>query len=107
MPIAVLCPGCSSRITAPDAAAGKTVKCPKCKAPMVIPTPEPDPGFDVVEEPAPPPKKPAAPPKPAPTKPAAAKPRPVVVAEDEDEPEEKPRKKGKPAGGTPPDPNTP
>ena len=56
MPIAVVCPSCDSRLNAPDAAAGKTVKCPKCKAPMVIPTPEADPGFEAVDDPAPAPK---------------------------------------------------
>lgn len=50
MPIAVICPGCNSRLNAPDAAAGKTVKCPKCKAAMVIPETEANPGFETVEE---------------------------------------------------------
>ena len=41
MSIAAICPSCSSRLTAPDEAAGKRVKCPKCKVAMTIPTPEP------------------------------------------------------------------
>ena len=53
MPIAVLCPSCNARLNAPDASAGKTVKCPKCQAAIVLPVPqvEPEP------EPAPAPKK--------------------------------------------------
>ncbi len=58
MPIAVICPSCDARLNAPDAAAGKTVKCPKCKASMTIPTPdaESDAGFETVDEPVPPKK---------------------------------------------------
>lgn len=53
MPIAVLCPGCNSRLNAPDTAAGKTVKCPKCKEAMVIPAAAAaaDDEFEVVDEP--------------------------------------------------------
>ena len=40
MSIAVLCPGCNARLGVGDEAAGKTVKCPKCQTPMVIPAPE-------------------------------------------------------------------
>lgn len=36
MPIPVLCPGCNSRLKAPDAVVGKTVKCPKCQADMIV-----------------------------------------------------------------------
>lgn len=77
MPIAVVCPSCDSRLNAPEAAAGKTVKCPKCKAPMVIPTPEADPGFEAVDDPAPAPKL------------AAVK--TDVMLDDDEEVEEKPR----------------
>lgn len=59
MPIAVLCPGCNSRLNAPDTAAGKTVKCPKCQAAMVIPAPDAEPEV----EDTPPPKRSAAPPR--------------------------------------------
>lgn len=60
MPIPVLCPGCSARLNAPDAAAGKNVKCPKCGTLMTIPAAD---DFEVVDDaPKPPAKKPAAPP---------------------------------------------
>lgn len=39
MPIEIACPGCQKRMRAPDAAAGKHVKCPACQAPIVVPTP--------------------------------------------------------------------
>lgn len=62
MPIVVLCPDCSARLTAPDSAAGKNVKCPKCQTLMTLPAapppePEPEPEFEVVEPPPPPPRK--------------------------------------------------
>ena len=88
MPIAVLCPGCNSRLNAPDAAAGKTVKCPKCQTPMVLPAPEPAASdFEVVDEPA-------APKKPAPKSATAKKPaaRTDVQVDDDDE-DDRPRKK--------------
>ena len=37
MPIRVACPSCSAPLSAPDAAAGRTVKCPKCQTPMALP----------------------------------------------------------------------
>lgn len=40
MPIAITCTSCGSRINAPDAAAGKKAKCPKCKAVVSIPSNE-------------------------------------------------------------------
>ncbi len=46
MPIPVLCDNCQTRLNAPDAAAGKKVKCPKCQAVMAVPAaaaPEPPP----------------------------------------------------------------
>ncbi|MEJ5277537.1 MAG: DUF4352 domain-containing protein [Thermogemmata sp.] len=55
MPIVVACPSCGARLKAPDAAAGKTVKCPKCGASMVIPPPPPPPptqaGYEVIAPP--------------------------------------------------------
>ena len=39
MPIRIACPECSAALAAPDAAAGTVVKCPKCRAPMEVPTP--------------------------------------------------------------------
>lgn len=41
MPIKVACPICSSAFKAPDNAAGKTAKCPKCGGPIEIPFPQP------------------------------------------------------------------
>lgn len=106
MPIPVACPGCAVRLNAPDAAAGKRVKCPKCQTPISVPAPEPDPQFEVVdEEPAPKPK-----PTPKPTAKAKAvaqvddeedelKPKKTaakaVVEPEEDEDEPKPKKKAK------------
>lgn len=65
MPV-VACPNCSTRMTAPDSAAGKKVRCPKCQAAVPIPAGD---EFEVVDEPAPPPKP--------------AKKKPVVVEDDE------------------------
>lgn len=52
MPISVLCPECDAPVNAPDSAAGKRAKCPKCGGVMILPggeeeAPPPD------EEPAP------------------------------------------------------
>ena len=89
MPIPVVCPGCSAKLNAPDAAAGKKLKCPKCAGVIAVPSADAD--FEVVEdEPAPPPKKPA--PAPAPAKPIA-KPSVRAVVEEDDEDDEKPKKK--------------
>jgi hypothetical protein len=74
MPISVLCPSCDAPVNAPDSAAGKRAKCPKCQEVMILPGGAAE-EFEVVDEPAP--KK---------------KPR-VVVEEDEDE--DRPRKKSK------------
>jgi len=61
MPITVLCSGCSAKLAAPDRAAGKNVKCPKCQTLIAIPAqtpqPEAEPKFEVIE----PPERPAAP----------------------------------------------
>ncbi|MBY0456844.1 MAG: zinc-ribbon domain-containing protein, partial [Gemmataceae bacterium] len=63
MPIPVQCRECSARLNAPDAAAGKKVKCPKCGSPLTVPAAEPEPEFeevdepDAADEPAPKPKK--------------------------------------------------
>jgi DNA-directed RNA polymerase subunit RPC12/RpoP len=82
MPISVLCGACSAKLNAPDAAAGKKVKCPKCGSPLVIPVPSND--FEVVEdEPAP---KPTT---------AKAKPKPVLLEEDDEDNAPPPKKAGK------------
>jgi hypothetical protein len=117
MPIAVVCPGCNARLNAPDAAAGKTVKCPKCKEPLVIPSPEADAGFETVDEPAAPSKKPPTPVKVPAVKTDVTvddgeeedvKPRAKKMRDDDedDEGEDRRRKKGKgkkkaKAGGSP------
>jgi hypothetical protein len=40
MPISVACPVCEVRLKAPDAAAGQTLTCPSCKAPVDVPRPK-------------------------------------------------------------------
>jgi hypothetical protein len=120
MSIPVVCPECSAKLNAPDSAAGKKVKCPKCQTAMVVPTPLPEePAFEVVDEPA---KKPAAAAKPvvkakvkAEIEDDGEKPRKKRVSaeieddekprkkrqdeSDEDEEDDRPRKKKKPAAG--------
>lgn len=81
MPLAVQCPSCSTKLNAPDAAAGKRVKCPKCATP--VPVPAADDGFEVVED-APPPKKATS------GEVRKARPR------DEDDEGDRPRRKKKP-----------
>ncbi len=88
MAISVACPECRAKLNAPDVAAGKRVKCPKCQALVAVPAAE-SPAFEVIDEPA------------APATPSTPKKRlrPQVVAADDDE-EEAPsrrRKKGKDA----------
>ena len=39
MPIATACPHCARKINAPDSAAGKRVKCPKCQQAFAVPPP--------------------------------------------------------------------
>src|SRR5947209_19454246 len=38
MPFSLSCPGCGSRLRAPDAAAGRALRCPKCDGPVVVPS---------------------------------------------------------------------
>lgn len=113
MPIAIICGSCEAKLNAPDAAAGKRVKCPKCGVLLEIPKPEPEPSpdFEVIEDAPtmmmPPIKKgsvPPLPPKPAAAAkapPPAAKPKskPVLLEEDDedDAPPPPPKKKSKPA----------
>lgn len=111
MSLTAVCPGCSAKVTAPDAAAGKKVRCPKCQAAVPVPSaaPEVD-DFEVVDEaPAKPKKKPAVveddrddddrprKKKPAVVEDAEDEDRPRkkkrVVVEDADEDEDRPRKK--------------
>src|SRR5262245_26890235 len=110
MPISVVCPQCGAKLNAPDSAAGKRVKCPKCQTAMLVPEPLPaSPEFEVVDEAeAEPvqPKKPVA--KPRAVKAVAevdddeddrpvAKPRAVkAVAEVDDDEDDRPRAKRRP-----------
>ncbi len=95
MPIPVQCPGCSAKLNAPDAAAGKKVKCPKCGAAITIPAPAP--AFEVVEEPeAPAEPPPAKQPVRAETEPEVAPPKRAKRTEDdrdEEADEDAPRKR--------------
>ncbi|MGL6073496.1 MAG: hypothetical protein ACRC8S_04960 [Fimbriiglobus sp.] len=56
MPLSSVCPTCSTKLNAPDSAAGKRVKCPKCQTILVLAAPEveDDAGFEVVEPEKPP-----------------------------------------------------
>ncbi|QDU23319.1 zinc ribbon domain-containing protein [Urbifossiella limnaea] len=88
MPIPVVCANCQTRLNAPDAAAGRKVKCPKCQTVMPVPgtaAPAPPPlppppaapsggtPFDFGgDSPPPPPRRPSGesrPPRPAPDSP--------------------------------------
>jgi LSD1 subclass zinc finger protein len=43
MPIPVSCPSCRTNLQAPDKAAGRQVRCPKCNAALAVPVPQPVP----------------------------------------------------------------
>lgn len=77
MSIAVAC-ACGAKLKAPDTAAGKRVKCPKCGDPIAVPAAEVE--YEMVED--------APPPTPARKKPQ--------LIEDDDEPPAKTKAKGKP-----------
>ncbi len=47
MPIVVTCPSCSATLKAPDNAAGRKLKCPKCTSVIEVPAAAPPP---VVQE---------------------------------------------------------
>jgi hypothetical protein len=95
MPLAVACPSCAARVTAPDRLAGKAVKCPKCQSTFTLLMP--DPGYEVIEDDEPVVAKPKVkPPEPPvgfsiveddePERPKPKKlPRKRIVEEDEDE----------------------
>ena len=88
MPVPVTCPGCSAKMNAPDAAAGKKVKCLKCQQIITVPAPAVA-DFEVVED-EPAPKKPTV------SAPAKPKSKAVVEIDDEEDEDDRPRKK-KPA----------
>ena len=75
MPIPVVCASCQTKLVAPDAAAGKRVKCKICQAAIVVPTPvvEVEDDFAFGD----------------PVKPVKAQPKPVQLDDD------RPRKKSK------------
>src|SRR6476659_9441846 len=88
MPI-VVCSGCSAKLNAPDNAAGKRIKCPKCQTVTAVPaaTVAAAPQFEIVEDDSPPAPKP----KPvAVTPPKVVKPVARAVVDDDDE-EDRPR----------------
>jgi hypothetical protein len=107
MSLAVACPSCSSRITAPDRLGGKTVRCPKCQTVMSLPAA--DPGFEVLEDDEPVVAKPAVADsgfevvedEPVVAKPRK-KPRPQIMEDDDEDEDRTPRKKKKQKQGLSP-----
>jgi predicted RNA-binding Zn-ribbon protein involved in translation (DUF1610 family) len=54
MPIPVVCPACATKLRAPDHAAGRKTKCPKCGGPVAVPgQPPPGPAPEVRAVPGP------------------------------------------------------
>jgi hypothetical protein len=91
MPIVVTCPGCPTKLSAPDSAAGKQIRCPKCGAVAPVPNLIPAEEVPVVEAKVTPPK-----PKPKPVEAEAVeeeRPRKRVSRRDEDDDDKPPRKK--------------
>ena len=74
MPIVVSCPGCPTKLSAPDGSAGKHIRCPKCGAITPVPAFIPVEEVPVVEA-------------------ALTKPKPKPARVDEDDEQEPPRKK--------------
>lgn len=78
MPLQVTCSGCQATLAAPDTAAGKAVRCPKCQAVVRVPAPAgsaPPAGASITSGAnGPPPRKPAAP-----------EPEPVEILPEEDD----------------------
>ena len=79
MPIVVTCPKCPTKLSAPDSAAGKAVRCPKCGAAAPVPLYIPSEEVPVIEATV-------APPKPKPK---------AVVADAGDDDDDRPRKKSR------------
>src|SRR5262245_66675128 len=68
MPIPVTCPSCQTTLKAPDHAAGRQVKCPRCGTAFPVPHSEEPPPMAVVPAGSlPPPVPGAAPPPPRPS----------------------------------------
>ena len=78
MPISIVCGNCSAKMKAPDTAAGKRVKCPKCSTPILVPVAEDD--FEIVDD--------------EPRKPLKSAVKPVAV-DDDDEVDDRPEKKSR------------
>ena len=76
MPIPVVCPACGAKLSTPDSAAGKQVRCPKAGCGTLVPVP----AFLAVEEVE---ETPAVPPPP----------RPVRAAAVEDDDDDRPRRR--------------
>ena len=80
MPISINCGKCSAKINAPDAAAGKRVKCPKCASPILVPAAD---DFEIVDD--------------EPRRPVMSAKKPVAAEVDDDEEEVvRPKKKSRP-----------
>src|SRR4051794_19472270 len=45
MPISLTCPACGARLKAPDHAAGRTLRCPKCQGAVAVPVAGPAAAF--------------------------------------------------------------
>jgi hypothetical protein len=73
MPIEVSCASCSGQFRLPDSAAGKKIRCPKCRATIEVPAAEPATSrpTEVIT--------PAPPPPPVPAAPSAPPPQPAFV----------------------------
>jgi len=94
MPIPVVCGSCQVNLRAPDAAAGKKVKCKNCQAIIAVPIPVlvPDSDFEFVDPASLTSPKPVAA-KQIAAAPIAAKSEPFVFTQgDDDEKDEAPRK---------------
>lgn len=84
MPIVVTCPECSTKLSAPDSAVGKQVRCPKCGAAAPVAAASAAPALAPTPAPTPAPEPTPAPPR--------AKPKPAPAESDDDE---RPRKKSR------------
>jgi hypothetical protein len=99
MPILITCANCSTRMKAPDSAAGKKVKCPKCATLVIVPFSEDERAAGAEERIAS--ERPAEAPAPRRTRPDEideGPPRPRKSAsrhEDEDEDQDRPRRRKK------------
>src|SRR4051812_22725535 len=83
MPIPVKCPGCAATLKAPDTAAGKRVKCPRCGGLISVAAPAPPaPAKEAVKAPA---RRPAKAPPPE-EEPAPARPERRDRPEADEEP---------------------